>query len=29
MKQFKNGKLLVQNEFDEVLDTEPISGTLV
>ena len=29
MKQFKNGKLLVQNEFDEVLDTEPTPGTLV
>jgi hypothetical protein len=29
MKQFKNGKLLVQNYFDEVLDTEPSPGTLV
>jgi hypothetical protein len=29
MKQFKTGELLVENEFDEVLDDEPIPGQLV
>ncbi len=29
MKQFKTGELMVENEFDEVLDTEPTPGTLV
>jgi hypothetical protein len=29
MKQFKTGELMVENEFDEVLDTEPNPGTLV
>jgi hypothetical protein len=29
MKQFKTGELMVENEFDEVLDNEPTPGQLV